>query len=145
MGDLVTETVHGTMYYAPQASIQKVLQSNLGAREKASVFADMARLNALYMIASAGSGHIGSSFSSMDVISWLYLNELDGENHLYFSSKGHDAPGLYAVLIGLGRMGDDKLNKLRRLDGLPGTRTCMSTAWKPIPVRWAWASRRPRG
>jgi transketolase len=39
---------------------------------------------------------------------------------LFFSSKGHDAPALYAVLIGLGLLPADKLHQLRRLHGLPG-------------------------
>ena len=40
---------------------------------------------------------------------------------LFFSSKGHDAPGLYAVLIGLEAvLPEDRLHVLRRLDGLPG-------------------------
>ncbi len=38
----------------------------------------------------------------------------------YFSSKGHDAPGLYAVLIGLGRLDFELIHGLRRLGGLPG-------------------------
>src|SRR5215204_5295487 len=71
------------------------------------------------MIANAGSGHIGSSFSCMDVVSWLYLNEL-GPEDAYFSSKGHDVPALYSVLIGLGRLPFEKLHQLRRMDGLPG-------------------------
>src|SRR5207248_1035420 len=88
----------------------------------------LARVNALYMIAAAGSGHIGSSFSAMDIVSWLYLNELRRPDantsaafgDLYFSSKGHDVPGLYAVLIGLGDLDFDLLHQLRRLGGLPG-------------------------
>lgn len=120
MGDLVTETVNGSLYYAPRSSFERVLKSNISAYDKAGIFADLCRLNALYMIASAGSGHIGSSFSSMDLISWIYLNELKSENDLYFSSKGHDAPGLYALLIGLGRLKEDNLHNLRRIDGLPG-------------------------
>ena len=62
------------------------------------------------MIARAGSGHIGSSFSSLDIVTWLYLEELRPRGSeppygdLFFSSKGHDVPGLYAVLIGLGRL-----------------------------------------
>jgi transketolase len=39
---------------------------------------------------------------------------------LFFSSKGHDVPGLYAVLIGLGRLPFESLHTLRRLGGLPG-------------------------
>jgi transketolase len=79
------------------------------------------------MIARAGSGHIGSSFSSLDIVSWLFLNELNqstssnpSSRDIYFSSKGHDAPGLYSVLIGLGFLKFDLLHSLRRLGGLPG-------------------------
>ena len=39
---------------------------------------------------------------------------------MFFSSKGHDAPALYNVLIGLGLLPADKLHQLRRLHGLPG-------------------------
>ena len=39
---------------------------------------------------------------------------------IFFSSKGHDAPALYTVLIGLGLLPDEKLHQLRRLHGLPG-------------------------
>ena len=38
----------------------------------------------------------------------------------YFSSKGHDAPGLYAVLAALGKLDFELIHQLRRLDGLPG-------------------------
>jgi transketolase len=78
------------------------------------------------MITRAGSGHIGTSFSCMDIVSWLFLNELrviagkDGATDTYFSSKGHDAPGLYSVLIALGLLDFDLLHGLRRLGGLPG-------------------------
>jgi transketolase len=59
-------------------------------------------------------------------MSWLFLNEIrdldkgpDGCD-IFFSSKGHDAPALYNVLIGLGLLPADKLHELRRLHGLPG-------------------------
>ena len=77
------------------------------------------------MITYAGSGHIGSSFSSLDIVSWLLLEEMEKDatgkyRDVYFSSKGHDAPGLYAALIGLGLLEFPLLHKLRRLGGLPG-------------------------
>ncbi len=78
------------------------------------------------MIAGAWSGHIGTSFSSLDIMSWLFLNELRDLDKgpaacdIFFSSKGHDAPALYAVLIGLGLLPAEKLHELRRLHGLPG-------------------------
>jgi transketolase len=43
-----------------------------------------------------------------------------GDGDRYFSSKGHDAPGLYAVLTALGRLDFELIHQLRRLDGLPG-------------------------
>ena len=59
-------------------------------------------------------------------MSWLFLNELRDLDKgpdacdIFFSSKGHDAPALYAVLIGLGLLPEEKLHQLRRLGGLPG-------------------------
>src|SRR6266850_721653 len=59
-------------------------------------------------------------------MSWLFLNEIrdldkgPDECDIFFSSKGHDAPALYSVLIGLGLLPADKLHQLRRLHGLPG-------------------------
>ena len=78
------------------------------------------------MIAGAWSGHVGTSFSSIEIMSWLFLNEIRDLDQgpsacdLFFSSKGHDAPALYAVLIGLGLLPEDKLHQLRRINGLPG-------------------------
>jgi transketolase len=110
--------------YVPRDELARVLA--LGDRfGRARAFAAACRINTLYMIASAGSGHIGSSFSSLDIVAWLFLEELRGgagaePADTFFSSKGHDVPGLYAVLIALGRLPFDRLDTLRRLDGLPG-------------------------
>ncbi|MFT3765683.1 MAG: transketolase C-terminal domain-containing protein [Minicystis sp.] len=125
MGDLIGNAVEGTLTYAPQRAFEVVRTSNLPAPERAALFADLARLNALYMIARAGSGHVGSSFSSLDVVTWLHLEEMREDpaaklQDLYFSSKGHDAPGLYAVLTALGKLPFEGIHKLRQLGGLPG-------------------------
>jgi transketolase len=78
------------------------------------------------MIMQAGSGHIGSSFSSTDIITWLWtevLNDTNGNSRnadVYFSSKGHDAPALYSLLIALEKLPFELLPKLRQLNGLPG-------------------------
>ena len=120
MGEQIGKVVQSTLYYLGKQEFDRVRTLNQASPPaRTALFADMCRLNALYMIARAGSGHIGSSFSSLDIVSWLYLNELQGDD-LYFSSKGHDAPGLYAALIALGWIPGDKLHVLRRLDGLPG-------------------------
>ena len=115
------------LLFVPVSELERARKLNMSAFDRAALFADLCRLNTLSMIAYAGSGHIGSSFSSLDIVTWLFLNELRGrdsgaEEHadLFFSSKGHDAPGLYAVMIACGQLPADRLNKLRRLGGLPG-------------------------
>lgn len=127
MGEQIGSAVEGRLYYAPKGEFDRVRHLAAPPVALTAVFADLCRLNALYMIARAGSGHIGSSFSSLDIISWLLLNEMrlperggSGDGDVYFSSKGHDAPGYYAALIGLGRLEFDLIHRLRRLDGLPG-------------------------
>jgi transketolase len=67
----------------------------------------------------AGSGHIGTCFSVLDILSWLHLELADGDD-VVFSSKGHDAPPAYAVLVGVGKLDFELLHRLRRLGGLPG-------------------------
>jgi len=80
------------------------------------------------MIKKAGSGHIGSSFSCLDIVSWLLLNRdfeggeknVGNAQDIFFSSKGHDAPGLYSAMIGLGLLDFNLIHSLRVLGGLPG-------------------------
>jgi transketolase len=128
VGDQVGTAVGGTLYYVPAEELQRVRESGIPAVDRAGLFAAMCRINALYMIARAGSGHIGSSFSSMDIMSWLHLSELRAPagsreelgGDVFFSSKGHDAPALYCTLIGMERMDFDLIHRLRRLGGLPG-------------------------
>jgi transketolase len=120
LSEAVQETTAGTwLTHLERSAFDAVRASNAPAREKTALFAQMARLNTLYMVARAGSGHLGSSFSSMDIVCWLYLNVLRASDR-YFSSKGHDAPGLYAVQTALGVLPYERIHQLRRLDGLPG-------------------------
>ncbi len=120
MGDLIGAVVESELYHIRRADFERVARLNASAPAIGALYADMARLNALYMIAKAGSGHIGSSFSALDIVTYLYLQEMKGPGDVFFSSKGHDAPGLYAVLIAQGVLPEEKLHVLRRLEGLPG-------------------------
>src|SRR6187200_2723003 len=127
MGDLQTDQgVSLELRFVPVSEFQRLLRSEVDAVQRARAYAALARINTLYMIAGAWSGHIGTSFSSLEIMSWLFLNELrdldKGEDDcdIFFSSKGHDAPALYNVLIGLGLLDEDLLHQLRRLKGLPG-------------------------
>jgi transketolase len=119
--EAVEETTAGNvLQYLDRPAFDAVRSAaGLSAVQRTALFAQMARFNALYMIARAGSGHLGSSFSSLDIVSWLYLNVL-GPHDRYFSSKGHDSPGLYAVHTALGIQPFERIHQLRRLGGLPG-------------------------
>src|SRR5438067_1829768 len=108
-----------SLRYIPYAELERLRSLDVDRFDRAAIFADACRLNALYMIERAGSGHPGTTFSSIDIVSWLHL-EMLGDGDRYFSSKGHDAPGLYAVLIALGQLEFDLLHGLRRFGGLPG-------------------------
>ncbi len=116
----------GGLSYVPLRTIDAVRHATTDPIACAELLADVCRLNTLYMIMQAGSGHIGSSFSSTDLITWLWTEELVNPNSgeanadTYFSSKGHDAPALYSLLIALGRLDFNLLHRLRRLGGLPG-------------------------
>ena len=120
MGDQVGVAVAGTLYYVPKSEFERVLNLNCTDIERVDLYASLCRINTLYMIARCGSGHIGSSFSSLDIMSWMHVMQLDSSKDVFFSSKGHDSPGLYNVLLGLGKLDFDLLHKLRRLGGLPG-------------------------
>jgi transketolase len=98
------------------------------ARGDLALLADMCRANTLVAVKQAGSGHLGSSFSAMDIVVHLFFAELNTvqvgfdspDRDVYFSSKGHDVPGLYAVLHALGVLPPERLMRLRRLGGLDG-------------------------
>ena len=116
----------GTLTFVPLAAIRRVRAEVTDRIARAEILADVCRINTLYMIMNAGSGHVGSSFSSTDIITWLWTEELTEANSgapnadTYFSSKGHDAPALYSLLIALEKLDFDLLHRLRRLGGLPG-------------------------
>jgi transketolase len=112
--------------YVPLSEFERVRSLSCSPTARTAIFATLCRINTLYMIMRAGSGHIGSSFSSLDIVSWLFLNELRLSDYpglprdIYFSSKGHDVPGLYSVLIGAGLLPFELGHSFRRLNGLPG-------------------------
>ena len=96
--------------------------------EQLPLIADMCRANALASVKRAGSGHLGSSFSSLDIVTMLYFSEMNSaemgiknpDRDIYLSSKGHDAPGLYSVLYSLGILSKERFMSLRRLGGTFG-------------------------
>lgn len=112
----------------PVSEIERVRGSSVNKYDRLALVADMCRANTLATVKRAGSGHLGSSFSSLDIVTWLYCALMNtaklGIQHpdrdIYFSSKGHDVPGLYAVLFSLGLLPKEKFINLRRLGGTYG-------------------------
>jgi transketolase len=114
------------LQFVPLRELERIRELDVAPAVRASAFADACRVNVLSMVMEAGSGHLGTSFSCLDILSWLHLEVLRPGDRS-FSSKGHDAPALYAVLIGLGRLPYGHVHRLRRLDGLPGHPDLLAT------------------
>lgn len=82
------------------------------------------RRKALESIYHAKSGHPGGVLSSIDIIDYLYSNEMDYdindfdkvERDRFILSKGHSAPALYAVAAKVGIISHDRLNGLRKIN-----------------------------
>jgi len=112
----------------PVKEFARILQLDHDFYTELEIISDMCRANALAMVKNSGSGHLGSSFSSMDIVTWLYYKELNlielgfdsPHRDIYFSSKGHDVPGLYAILFSIGILSENQIVKLRRIGGLDG-------------------------
>ncbi len=114
-------------YYLPGSELPLYFVSNAEMskydfQSKFHLISFACRLNILTMIKVAGSGHIGSSLSAIDLVlaSREFLRAIEGKQHYFFSSKGHDAPAIYAASQFFGEIQDEKLFQLRRLGGLPG-------------------------
>ncbi len=85
------------------------------------------RIDALKMIFAAQSGHPGSSFSTVEILTTLFHGgfiEFDAKNShwdgrdYFIMSKGHGCPALYAVLGELGYFSKDNFFSLRQVDSL---------------------------
>jgi transketolase len=112
----------------PKSEFDRIRRTRGDSDAHLAALADMCRLNALVAVKRAGSGHLGSSFSALDIVVHMLFEELDvserdledPDRDVFFSSKGHDVPGVYAALHALGVIPAAKLARLRRLGGLDG-------------------------
>ena len=122
----MTETYQ--ISFISKSEFDRVAASEMPESARLATLTDMARLNALSAVKRAGSGHLGSSFSSLDIVIHLYFKEMNvlevgldsPDRDLYFSSKGHDCPGYYAALEAAGILDPESILTLRRLGGLDG-------------------------
>lgn len=79
--------------------------------------ADEVRACLLKMIHLAGSGHVGSSLSCVDLVSVLKFDQMDAAGRdVFVLSKGHAAPTWYAALTVAGELDPAEIGTLRRID-----------------------------
>ncbi|MDR4503642.1 MAG: hypothetical protein MRK01_02475 [Candidatus Scalindua sp.] len=114
--------------FVPYNEFTRIRDADIEKFDKLRIVGTLCRLNTLSAVKKAGSGHLGSSFSALDIVVLLYFNEMNTldlgidnpDRDIYFSSKGHECPGMYSVLFSAGIISYEKLLKLRRLGGLDG-------------------------
>lgn len=83
------------------------------------------RLLGLDMVYHCASGHLGGSFSAMDILTVLYFDVMqvdpkDPENpdrDRFVLSKGHCTPALYPILAQRGYFSEEDLKLFRSVDG----------------------------
>ena len=137
----------------PKSELDRLRAAGGDRDASLALLADACRLNALVAVKQAGSGHLGSTFSALDVVVHLLFAELDvaergfddPDRDVFFSSKGHDVPGLYAALYALGVVPRERLLRLRRLGGLDGHPDVGVPGSKRTRARSGWVSRRVAG
>ena len=124
---LYFDELHALTYPLKFWSNNRIHDSGVIADKNYEALADICRLNALTMVSYAGSGHIGTSFSAAEVITFMKAISSQENSKLkeflncqFFSSKGHDAPMLYATLHAFGELDDEAIFKFRRANGLEG-------------------------
>ena len=89
------------------------------------VVAAKGRLLGLDMVYNCASGHLGGSFSALDILTILYFdvmnvdakNPADPERDRFVLSKGHCTPALYPILAQKGFFPEEDLKLFRSIDG----------------------------
>ena len=90
-----------------------------------ALVAAKARKWGLDMVYGAASGHIGGSFSAMDILTVLYHNVMNvdpadpqkADRDRFVLSKGHCTPALYPTLALRGYFPEEELKMFRSIDG----------------------------
>lgn len=90
-----------------------------------AITAAKARKLGLDMVYGAASGHIGGSFSAMDILTVLYQNVMNvdpadpqkADRDRFVLSKGHCTPALYPTLALRGYFPVEELKLFRSIDG----------------------------
>lgn len=83
-----------------------------------------ARRKCIEMVRTAGSGHIGGSFSAIEMMIYLYFYKMrinpekpyDEKRDIFILSKGHASSGYYSVLSMRGYFPDEELATYRQIN-----------------------------
>lgn len=94
-------------------------------RHMLEVVAAKGRLLGLDMVYDCASGHLGGSFSAMDILTVLYFetmkvnpaNPKEADRDRFVLSKGHCTPALYPILAQRGFFPVEDLKQFRKIDG----------------------------
>ena len=97
--------------------------------------AKVIRSHVVRMLVKAGSGHPGSSLSTVDLMVALFYSKLRynpqqpawPDRDRFVLSKGHGCPALYAVLAEKGYFAVEKLDTLRQFGSILHGHPCMKT------------------
>ena len=89
------------------------------------VVAAKGRLLGLDMVYHCASGHLGGSFSAMDILTVLYFDVMrvdpkdpkDPDRDRFVLSKGHCTPALYPILAQRGYFPEEELKMFRSVEG----------------------------
>lgn len=100
-----------------------------------SRIANTIRKKVLKMVYRAQSGHLGGSFSAVEIITALYFSEMRidpkdptrGDRDRFIPSKGHCAPAIYSALALKGIIAVEALNNLRQTGCFLQGHPCMNS------------------
>ncbi|MFC6087766.1 transketolase [Saccharothrix lopnurensis] len=111
------------MKVSPDSSVltrERPRVSGNADRERLHTLSRKIRATALEMIHIAGSGHIGSSLSSVDIMTVLRFGQMRWrsavDRDVFVLSKGHAVPAWYATLMVAGDLDPALIGTLRTLD-----------------------------
>src|SRR5579862_9001700 len=112
------ESIEGAEQKVNSSTLSSSSRTASDSKASVTLLANRVRRRAIKMIHRAKSSHVGSVFSSVDVLSYLYdrILQVDprrpdwSERDRFILSKGHASAGLYAVLAERGFFPDSWLD-----------------------------------
>jgi Transketolase, N-terminal subunit len=120
---------------------------------KLSLIADMCRANALTSVKIAGSGHLGSSFSSLDIVTTLYHSEMNlkdkGPNNenrdIFFLQKDMMLQDSMQFFTHWAFLRKNSFSTLEELMDYAAIRTLAPPISRQIPDHWVWEFQKRKG